>query len=203
MFFKVNDDEHDNIEKAVETLRMGGTVLYNTTSPRHWVLSCDATDEVAVQKIIAMKGVILPLERMVIVQDEKMLEEFVCPLPGFVRQFLHTEKKDTTVIYPLAEKIAAAACYKDGSVPVRIIQSIDLAPIQMSRHVLRLFGKPLFVTTCTVGENTMPSSYEEINDHIKKGTDLISPLLFGVDDSGELSMIIKYDHEGHITVVRK
>ncbi|MBP6911071.1 hypothetical protein KBC03_05825 [Patescibacteria group bacterium] len=55
MFFKVNDDERDNIDRAVEVLRMGGVVLHDTTSPWHRVLSCDATNEVAVKKIVEMK----------------------------------------------------------------------------------------------------------------------------------------------------
>lgn len=77
MFFRTNDDEHEHIGQAVETLRMGGVVLYQTTAPWHWALSCDATNEVAVQKIIAMKTLIQPLDGLVTMQDEKMLEDFI------------------------------------------------------------------------------------------------------------------------------
>lgn len=156
MFFRVNDDEHDNIERAVETLKMGGVVLHDTTSPWHWTLSCDATNEVAVQKVLSMKHGMMPMHSMVIVQDERMLEDFVCSVPYFVRQFLHTQDKYITVVYPFANHIAPSACNKDGSVPVRVIPSIDTPPIQMSRHVLRLLGKPVFVTTCSVGDNEIP-----------------------------------------------
>lgn len=140
---------------------------------------------------------------MVIVQDERMLEDFVCSLPYFVRQFLRAQDKYVTVVHPLANHIAPSACNKDGSVAVRIIPSLDTPPIQMSRHVLRLLGKPVFVMTCTVADAPMPSVYEEIAPHIKSGVELISPLLFGVDEVGIFSMVIKYDHEGHITVLRK
>ncbi len=203
MFFRVNDDQHDNIDKAVETLKMGGVVLHDTTSPWQWVLSCDATNEVAVQKIIALKKEIQPLDGMVIVQDEQMLEEYICPLPYFVRQFMHKQEKHMTVVHPFANRIAESACLRWGALPVRIIPSVDAPPIQMSRHVLRLLGKPIFVTTCTVDGRRMPTAYEEIEDHIKTGADLISPLLFGIDDVGVFSMVIKYDLAGHIEVVRK
>lgn len=203
MFFRVNDDEHDNIDKVVEVLRMWGIVLHDTTSPRRWTLSCDATNEVAIQKVKAMKKWFLPLQNMVIVQDEKMLEDFVCSLPYFIRQFLHTQDKQVTVIYPYANYLAPSVANLDGSVPVRIIPSIDTPPIQMSRHVLRLLGKPVFVTTCTVGEWQTPLIYEDIEDHIKAGVELVSPLLFGVDETWDFSMLIKYDHYGHIAVIRK
>lgn len=203
MFFKVNDDEHDNIERAVESLKMWWVVLHNTTSPWNRTLSCDATNEVAVQKIISLKTQILPSEQMIIVQDENMLEDFICDIPSFIRQFLHSQEKYVTVIYPIWNRIAPSACFKDGSVPVRVIPSIDTQPIQMSRHVLRLFWKPIFVTSTTVGEGKMPMVYEEITDHIKKWVDLISPLIFGIDETGWFSMIIKYDYDGHIIVVKK
>lgn len=139
MFFRVNDDERDNIDRAVSVLQMGGVVMHDTTSPWRWVLSCDATNEVAIQKLISMKKVILPMDRMVIVQDEQMLEDYICPLPYFVRQYMHAQEKHVTVIHPTSGQIAKSATNKDGSIPVRIIPSIDTPPIQMSRHVLRLF----------------------------------------------------------------
>ena len=127
-------------------------MLHSTTSPRHRVLSCDATNEVAIQKMISMKRSIHPMHRMVIVQDEKMLEDYVCIMPPFIRQFLRAQDKYLTVIYPEAYHLAPSAGNRDGSVPVRIIPSVDTPPIQMSRHVLRLLGKPIFVTTCAVAD---------------------------------------------------
>lgn len=203
MFFRVNDDERDNIDRAVDTLQMWWVVLHDTTSPWHRVLSCDATNEVAIQKMIGLKRSIQPMHRMVIVQDEKMLEDYICSMPHFIRQFLRAQDRYLTVIYPNAHHLAPSACNRDGSVPVRIIPSVDTPPIQMSRHVLRLLGKPIFVTTCAVGEGQIPPVYEAIENHIRSWVNLTSPLVFGVDDAGVFSMVIKYDREGHITVVRK
>lgn len=124
-----------------------------------------------------------PMHGMVIVQDEIMLEDFVTSLPHFVRQFLRSQDKYITVLYPSAIRLAPSVANKDGSVPVRIIPSIDTPPIQMSRHVLRLLGKPVFVTTCAVGDGPIPEVYEEISAHIKSGVDLVSPLVFGVDET--------------------
>lgn len=203
MFFRTNDDEHDNIAKAVEVLRMGGVVLHNTTSPWWWVLSCDATNANAIHQIIEWKGDISPLERMVIVQDEQMLEEFICPLPYFVKNFMHQQEKHVTVVHPFANHVAPVASIPGWGLPVRIIPSIDTQPIQMSRHVLRLLWKPIFVATCRVEGGQMPTWYEQIATHIKSWVDLLSPLLFGIDDAGVFSMVIKYDLAGHIEVVRK
>ncbi len=150
-----------------------------------------------------MKKTIEGPDRLVIVQDEAMVEEFVGSMPLFIRQFLHTQEKQVTVIYPGANRLAPSVAYKDGGIPVRIIPSVDTPPIQMSRHVLRLLGKPIFATSCLVAEGHMPPSYEEINPLIKSTVELISPLLFGIDESVEYSMVIKYDHHGHISVVRK
>lgn len=77
MFFRVNDDDKDSIEQVVETLRMGGVVLYKTTSPRGWSLACDATNEVAVHKIFDMNIGMKQHQRLVITQDEQMLEKYV------------------------------------------------------------------------------------------------------------------------------
>jgi L-threonylcarbamoyladenylate synthase len=113
-------------------------VLHNTSSPWHRTLSVDATNEVAIQKVLSMKHNVLPLESMVIVQDEKMLEDYICPLPSFVKQFMHSQDRYVTVVHPFANHLALSACNQDGSVAVRMIPSIDTPPIQMSRHILRL-----------------------------------------------------------------
>lgn len=144
------------------------------------------------------------MQSLVIVQDEEMLEDYVCILPHFIRHFLHTQDNHVTVIHPEAHLIAPSARNKEGGLAVRIIPSVDLPPIQMSRHVLRLLGKPVFVATCTVGESMMlPDSYEDIDNIIKSGVEYISPLLFGIDETANFSMVVKYDPAGHITVLRK
>lgn len=202
MFFRVDDDQKDNIDQVVETLRMGGVVLYQTTSPRGWALSCDATNDVAVRKILDMKVTMQQHQRLVIVQDEQMLEKYVTTMPRFIKDYLHQQEKYVTVIFPERGQLAPHACYPDGSIPVRIIPSLDAPPVQMSRHVLRLLGKPILAISALPG-GKQASSYEQIDPVIKSDVGMTSPLLFGIDELGQFSMIIKYDPEGHITVVRK
>lgn len=79
-----------------------------------------------------------------------MQDDFIAPTPSFVRQFLYLQEKNVTVIFPSAARLARSACLSDGSVPVRILPSNDLPPIQMSRHVVRLLGKPIFASSCTI-----------------------------------------------------
>ena len=202
MFFRVNEDDKDSIDQAVETMHMGGVVLYKTTSPWGWALSCDATDDSAVRKLMDISLDMPQHQRIVIVQDEQMLEKYITPMPYFIKEYLREQEKYVTVIFPQHGHIAPTACYPDGSIPVRIIPSIDTPPVQMSRHVLRLGGKPILAVACTLPGKTI-TSYEQITPEIKSAVGHTSPLLFGIDDLGQPSMIIKYDPEGHISVVRK
>lgn len=202
MFFRVNEDDKDAIEQVVETMRMGGVVLYQTTSPRGWALSCNATDDSAVRKLMDISLDMPQHQRIVIVQDEQMLEKYIMPMPYFIKEYLREQEKYVTVIFPERGHIAPTACYPDGTIPVRIIPSIDAPPVQMSRHVLRLGGKPILAVACTLSGKKV-GSYAEISPAIKSAVSHTSSLLFGVDDLAQLSTIIKYDPEGHISVVRK
>jgi len=179
-------------------------VVYPTTAVRHRALACDATDNVAIQKIIDMKGKIFDMEHLVFVQDEAMLEQYIGILPSFVKDYLHRQEDYVTIIYPHPDRIAHGALNPDGSIAVRIVPSIDTLPIQMSRNVLRLLGKPIFVTSCKMTDNgERPMTYQDLDPRIISGVNSISPITFGVDDTNRLSIMITYNDGGQITVLRR
>lgn len=205
MYFRVNEEQKEVVDTTVDVLQHDGVVLYPSWSPWFWALACDATSHSALDKILSMKRVILPWHGIVFVQDEVMLERYITPIPYFVRDFLHHQDREVTVVYNQRWQITPAACCFGGKPWVRTVTSVDVPSVQMTRHILRLFGKPIFVTTIVVDDANMllPRDTDEISPLIKKTVNYISPMTFAADEKWEYSMVITYEDAWSIAIMRK
>ncbi len=205
MFFTVNQEQKDEVAKIVETLNSGWVVLYPSWKPWHWALAADATNPGALEKILAMKKEIRPDHGIVFVQDEMMVEKYISPIPDFVRHFLHHQEKPVTVIFHETWQIGKQVCEPHKSVKVRIISSVDVPSVQMSRHIIRLFGKPIFVTTAVVESPLiiLPQTAQDIDAGIISSVNYHSYIECTADETWDFSMIITYDDNWTIQTLRK
>jgi len=85
------------VNKALEILKKGGTLLYPTDTV--WGLGCDATDEDAVKKIYRIKQREESKSLIILVSSFEMLQAYIPVIPEQLSAVLSEADRPTTVIY--------------------------------------------------------------------------------------------------------
>lgn len=182
-----------DIEKSLEILHNGGTILYPTDTV--WGIGCDATNEAAVEKIIQLKN--RPENKsFVVLANEKMLLEYAASLDLAIFDYLETVEKPTTVIYENAIGLADSVLAEDGSVAIRICKE------PFCKTLLSRFKKPILSTSANLSGEPAPRIFKEIGEVIKSGVDYIVNYREDDETIAEPSAIIKWNN-GDIEVIRK
>src|SRR5678809_1155207 len=105
------------INTSLHVLNDGGIILYPTDTI--WGIGCDATNEEAVNKIIALKQRPQQKSFVVLVTTEKDILQYTASPDLEVFDYLQTVTKPTTVIYNHALGLAQNVVNEDGSVAIR------------------------------------------------------------------------------------
>ncbi len=184
----------DLIEKALETLRRGGTLLYPTDTI--WGIGCDACCREAIEKIYTLK------ERdhnksMLVLANKEMLSP---TLPTEARRLLLHSDRPTTVIVPkemLQMELAQNLPAKDGTVGVRVPQ------FDFCQALLTALGRPIVSTSANLSGRPSPNCYGAIEQAVKERVDLVleDDESFAHQATGS-SRIVKMESDGKILVIR-
>lgn len=206
MFFVLDQTEKDVVAGLVDSLRAWGCILFPCSPPRNWALAIDATNDNAVEKIKAIKNFFLPGKWSVFVQDEIMHEKFICRIPEAIKMYSRNQETDqNAILYSKIGSISKKLLNADGEILTYIIPSIDSKWIQLSRHVMRLFGKPIYACPAILNDEieVFPPSKDMIDLHILQKSDQVSHLVFEVWSVSAVTTILKYNSDGTIKVVKK
>ena len=95
------------INKAVEQLKRGNTLLYPTDTI--YGLGCDATNYDAVEKIYDIKNRDKNKSLLILVDSFQMLESVIEEVPEMAWEILKVNKKPLTIIYACC-KISGSIC---------------------------------------------------------------------------------------------
>ena len=182
-----------DIERCLEVLRTGGLILYPTDTI--WGIGCDATSEIAVDKIYKLKKRSDEKAMIVLVADERDIMQHVAAPDFPLFDYLETTSKPTTVIYEGALGFADNLIGKDGSIAIRICKD------EFCRHLLKRFKKPIVSTSANISGVPSPKTFKEISDEIKNGVDYIVHYRQDDEIPAQPSSLIKWDN-GKITVLR-
>src|SRR5277367_5856619 len=138
----------DDAENAVNVLRQGGTILYPTDTI--WGIGCDATNALAVEKIITLK--LRPQQKsfVVLTASEKDILQYTASPDLAVFDYLQTVTKPTTVIYEHALGLAENVINEDGSVAIRICSD------EFCRYIIKRFRKPIVSTSANISGEPFP-----------------------------------------------
>ena len=202
----------EQIQKALETLRKGGVILYPTDTV--WGVGCDATDPDAVARVYALKKRQDSKSLVVLAADMDMICRYVEEVPEMAIQLVEVNDKPMTIVYPGAvagEKpavpggpvaksnhcLAYNVVAEDGTVGIRI-PMMDFCQQLVSR-----LGRPLVSTSANISGEPAPKRFSEISDVIKSGVDLIVDPSLEKDSTGKSSSIIKVGLDYSIEVIRK
>ncbi len=184
----------DLIEKALGTLRIGGSLLYPTDTI--WGIGCDACCREAVEKIYALKERDHSKSMLVLVREEMLSPT----LPDEARELLLHSDRPTTVIVPkemLTMELAENLLARDGTIGVRVPQ-FDFCQV-----LLAAFGRPIVSTSANLSGRPSPTSYETIEQALKDRVDLAleDDISFAHPETRS-SRIVKMGNGGEIVVLR-
>jgi L-threonylcarbamoyladenylate synthase len=183
----------DDVERAVKILQEGGIILYPTDTI--WGVGCDATNPIAVERIIALKQRPGHKSFVVLVASEKDILHHTAATDLAVFDYLQTVNKPTTVIYEHALGIAENVCGDDGSVAIRICKDA------FCRHMIRRFRKPVVSTSANISGESSPGNFSQISDTIKQGVDYIVQYKQGDAGISAASSVIRW-RNGTAEIIR-
>jgi len=187
-------DFENDIEQCISVLRKGGIILYPTDTV--WGIGCDATNEKSVEQIFQLKN--RPDEKalIVLVADEKEVLKHVANTDLRVFDYVKQLQRPVTVVYEGALGLANNLVGKDGSVAIRITNDT------FCKHLVKRFRKPIVSTSANVSGQPAARYFSEIKDEIKNGVDYVVKYRQDDNSIASPSMVIKWNKDATVTVLR-
>ncbi len=184
-----------DIQHCLTVLQNGGLILYPTDTI--WGIGCDATSEEAVTKIYTLKNRADEKSMLVLVADERQLNQYITQLHTEISAYLKTVTKPTTVIYEGAVNLAQNIINKaDGSAGIRIVKD------DFCKQLIQRFGKPIVSTSANISGQLSPQIFAAIKGQIKIGVDYIVQYRQQETIAAEPSAIIKRNADGSLHIIR-
>ena len=196
----------EEIQKALEVLRKGGTILYPTDTV--WGIGCDATDPEAVAKIYEIKRREDSKSLVLLASDMDMICRYVKEIPEMAVQLVEVNDKPMTIIYPGAVAgtqsdkasrncLAYNTVAEDGTVGIRVPM------MEFCQQLVSRFGRPIVSTSANISGEATPKKYAEISQEIKDAVDHVVDPSLEKGSTGQSSSIIKVGLDYSIEIIRK
>ncbi|GAA4519084.1 L-threonylcarbamoyladenylate synthase [Sphingobacterium thermophilum] len=187
--------DKEDLNKALETLKNGGIILYPTDTI--WGIGCDATNPEAVEKVFALKGRDKSKSMIVLLHKDNQIAGYVNDVPEVAYQLIEVADRPMTIIYSNAKNLASNVIAEDGSVGIRIVNH------PFCQQLLQRFRKPIVSTSANISGQPSAAAFDEIAEEIKQGVDYI--VQYGQQDTtkGKPSIIMKLDPSGKFEFIRK
>lgn len=186
---------NDDIKKALEVLKNGGIILYPTDTI--WGIGCDATNEIAVQKIYNIKKREDSKSMLVLMGNPALLERYVDEVPEIAWDLVEVSSTPLTVIYPNAKNLAKNLIAEDGTIGIRFTKEA------FTTQLLQRFRRPLVSTSANISGEKSPAFFDEISEEIKDQVDYIVEYRQNDISPAQPSSIIKLGVGGRIDIIRK
>ncbi|MEM9886530.1 MAG: Sua5/YciO/YrdC/YwlC family protein [Bacteroidota bacterium] len=183
------------LEEVKGILEQGGTILFPTDTI--WSLGCDATNSVAVKKLLSLKGNEASAFFTVLVDSSNMIKKYVGHLHPKIETLLAYHRRPLTVVYDAAKNLPDNVIAADGSVAIRIPQD------EYCRYLIRSFGKPIVVTTANIDSGVLPESFEDIEEQLKKKADFISSRRRKEAFSDGLAVMVRLSPRAELVFLRE
>lgn len=186
--------EKEDLDRAIETLRKGGIILYPTDTV--WGIGCDATNPEAVKKIYDLKQRSDAKSMLLLVGSDGELQRTVKDVPDAAWMLIEAAVNPLTIIYDNPVGIAPNLCAEDGSVGIRITDEL------FSKALCSKFKKPIVSTSANISGEKTPRKYSEISDDIISGVDYVVRYRRNDTSNHKPSNIIKVSDSGVVKIIR-
>lgn len=185
---------HNDIKKALDTLRNGGIILYPTDTI--WGLGCDASNKEAVQKIYNIKKREDSKSMLILANSPNMVQFYVNEIPDVAWNIMEETDKPITIIFDEAKNIANNLIAEDGSIGIRVTNE------EFTKKLIERFRMPIVSTSANISGENAPTIFDEISDEIKQQVDYV--VEYRQDDlkKNTSSSIIKIKNNGEFTIIR-
>lgn len=185
---------NEDIKNAIEVLNRGGLILYPTDTV--WGIGCDATNELAVQKVFDLKQRADSKALLVLIDNPMRLEMYLRTVPDMAWDLIDVADKPLTIIYDEAKNLASNLLSEDGSVGIRVTREA------FSHKLCERFRRPIVSTSANVSGQPTPSCFLEIDAQIVQGVDYVVGYRQNDPEKAKPSSIIKLGNGGQIQVIR-
>lgn len=187
-------DFENDITNSLACLSKSGIILYPTDTI--WGLGCNATNASAIKKIYRIKKREEKKSLIILVNDEKMIREYVDNPSEKLLAFIATAQKPTTAIFSNAIGLPAVLVNEDGTIAIRIVKEV------FCRELIRQLQRPLVSTSANISGEKSPGNFSEVSEEIKTGVDYIVQHRQDDFSKSAPSSIIKLSAENEIEFLR-
>ena len=195
---KKNPDWQDDALAVVRALKAGEVAVHSTDTV--WGLAADAMSEAAVNRAFDIKKRKKAATLLMLVDSPGMLEKYLPALPEAAWDLLDVSDRPVTVIAKCSEeaktKLAPGLVAADGSLAVRWVKDDYLA------FIIRGLGGPVASTSANLNGNTTPGSYSAIDIAVTSEADFIAQYRRNAPSNSVPSMLVKFDEQERITIIR-
>ena len=181
-----------NIEESVRILKSGGVILYPTDTI--WGIGCDATNTKSIKKIYEIKNRKKNKPLILLVNDIKMLSEYVEKLPKEIIEIINKSTEPTTIIYHNPKKLPKILT-QTNTIAIRITNDY------FCNELIKKLKKPIISTSANISNNINPKNFKQVNKRIKEMVDYIAEYKTNLNLE-KPSRIIKINSEKKIELIR-
>lgn len=185
--------QHD-IDACLEILDKGGLILYPTDTI--WGIGCDATNEMAVEKIYRLKQRPDHKPMVVLMADEREILQYVTQPDLQVFDYIKGVSKPITIVYEGGVGLADQLLADDRSVAIRITTD------SFCKHLIKRFRKPIVSTSANLSGYPAPRSFQDIDPLIKEGVDYVVRYRQSDDNYYKPSSVVRWDKNGELIIIR-
>lgn len=182
------------LDQTVAILNKGGLILYPTDTV--WGIGCDATNEIAVQRIFKLKQRSETKSMILLIESPQMILPYVSSLTPLAKQLLMENNTPQTVILPNAHGLAPSVLPPEKTVAVRCPKH------DFCLHLLKAFGKPLVSTSANISGQPAACTYSDIHPLIIQGVDFVVPAVYEKGATKKPSRIVAINKDNTLTVLR-
>ncbi|MEY4902260.1 MAG: hypothetical protein RLZZ292_75 [Bacteroidota bacterium] len=187
--------EFDNITELLSTLKNGGLILFPTDTI--WGIGCDATNEVAVEKVFQLKQRTEDNGFVLLADSIEMVKEYVAQVHPRIDTLLQHHIRPLTVVYDKANNLPTNVLAENGSVAFRV--PVD----NFCRQLVHLFGKPIVATTANINNEPYPITFGGISSAIIQGVDYVVRYRREDRKTNEPSVIIRLNELEELDFIRE
>jgi len=182
------------MENIINILKAGGTILYPTDTI--WGIGCDGTNIDAVNKIFDIKKREKNKSMIILVENEKRLQDLV-DVPEMAWEIIDLSEKPVTIVYENPRGLPKELLAEDGSIGIRMVKN------NFCKKLITQLNKPLVSTSANFNGDKSPLKFSDISSEI---IDLVD---FAVEEDREKvsqysgSSVIKIWNDNRIKVLRE
>lgn len=188
-------DLDTDINNSIEVLKKGGLILCPTNTV--WGLSCDATNEHAVEKLYEVKQRSKEISLIILLDNSSKIQQYVKEVPEIAWELMDVSDKPLTIIFPDAKNLASNVTAKDGSIGIRICND------EFCKRLIYKYRKPIVSTSANFSGEKTPLNFNEISDKLIKKADYVVKFKQNDVYKSQPSSIIKLGYNGEIKIIRK